>query len=149
MGFLYFGIRHAIKEHDNIIQISGGLLGVREEALIESALAHIQNDDYYPTLSDKLTHLVFSIAMNHAFVDGNKRSSIALGAYFLEINRWDGMVGRFIIEMENIVLWMAEGKISKEFLHEIIEDIIKKGFLSEEVKLKIIKILGYDGFSKI
>lgn len=146
MGFLYFDKHHAIKEHDNIIRISGGLLGIREESLLESALTHLQNDDYYPTLANKLTHLVFSIAKHHAFVDGNKRSSIALGAYFLKINGRDGVIGRFIVEMENIVLWVAENKITKDFLSEIINDIIQTGFLSEEIKLRIIDTLGYDGF---
>jgi death-on-curing protein len=149
MGFLYFDIKHAIDEHDHIIEVSGGLMGIRDQSLLESVFAHVRNDDYYPNLKDKLTHIVFSIAMNHAFIDGNKRSSIALGAYFLEINGWDGVIGKFIVEMENIVLWVAEGKISKDFLLEIIDDILEKGFLSEEAKLKIIKIIGCGTYPEV
>lgn len=78
MTILYFNTEHAIKEHDNIIDISGGVKGMHNIGLLDSVIHHIQNDLYYPTFCDKLTHLVFSIAMNHAFSDGNKRSSIAL-----------------------------------------------------------------------
>ena len=42
-----------------------------------------------PTYTEKLTHLVFSINKFHAFNDGNKRSSLSLGAYFLELNGYD------------------------------------------------------------
>lgn len=143
---LYFDVQHAIKEHDKIIDKSGGLHGIRDRGLLESALEHIQNDDYYPSIVEKLTHLVFSISMNHAFTDGNKRSSIVLGAFFLEINNYSLIVGRFIVEMENIVLWTAEQKISKNFLQEIIQNIIENGSLTEEVKLKIIALLGFEKY---
>ena len=141
---LYFDVDHALKEHDNIISISGGLEGLRDIGLLESVLSHIQNDTYYPTFPSKLTHLVFSIAMNHAFTDGNKRSSIALGAFFLEINRYESLVGLFIIEMENIVLWVAKNKVSKDLLREIIESLVINRSISEEVKLKIINVLSVE-----
>lgn len=82
MKLNYFTRTYAIKTHDFIIDISGGAHGVNDIGLLESVLDHIQNDLYYPELEDKLTHLVFSVNKNHAFSDGNKRSSIALGAYF-------------------------------------------------------------------
>ncbi len=87
MTFFYFTISYAIKTHDKIIEISGGLTGIKDLGNLESPLSHIQNDDYYPDLEDKITHLVFSINKNHAFTDGNKRTSIALGGFFLEL-KW-------------------------------------------------------------
>lgn len=135
----YFTRDFAIEVHDVIIKISGGLGGVKDIGLIESVVGFIQNDNYYPKLHKKLTHLVYSIAMNHAFNDGNKRSAIALGAYFLQINGFDNLVGKFFLEMENIILWTVEKKISKELLEEIIKSFIKTGEISEVVKLKIIK----------
>jgi len=75
---LYFDITHAIEVHDWIIENSGGLAGINNLGLLESSLEHIQNDNYYPKIEDKLTHLVFSIIKFHAFTDANKRSSIAL-----------------------------------------------------------------------
>ena len=98
MVFLYFTAGYAIKTHDKIIEISGGASGIKDLGNLESPLEHIQNDDYYPDFEDKITHLVFSINKNHAFTDGNKRSSIALGAFFLELNGLDIMVSKFILK---------------------------------------------------
>lgn len=138
---IYFPIEYVIKTHDKIIEISGGAHGVRDEGLIESVLSHVQNDDYYPTYIDKLTHIVFSLTMNHAFADGNKRSAIALGGFFLALNGYENRVGTFILEMENIVLWTAQKKVDKEFLFEIINDLINIGELSEKTKVELLVIL--------
>lgn len=59
MAFLYFTTEYAIKTHDKIIEISGGAGGINDLGNLESPLEHIQNDDYYPELEDKITHLVF------------------------------------------------------------------------------------------
>jgi death on curing protein len=138
MAFLYFTIEYAIKTHDKIIEISGGARGVNNIGNLESPLQHIQNDGYYPDLEDKINHLVFSINKNHAFTDGNKRTSIALGAFFLELNGLDSMVSKFIIEMENIAVHVADNRIDKKLLFEIITSIIYEDDYSEELKLKII-----------
>ena len=141
MAFLYFTTEYAIKTHDKIIEISGGASGVKDLGNLESPLEHIQNDDYYPDFEHKITHLVFSINKNHAFTDGNKRSSIALGAFFLELNGLETMVSKFIIEMENIAVYVADNKIDKDLLFEIITSIIYEYDYSEELKLKIIDCL--------
>ncbi|RJQ38039.1 type II toxin-antitoxin system death-on-curing family toxin [Candidatus Microgenomates bacterium] len=140
-SILYFDLKHAVATHDKIIEISGGRLGIHDLGLLESVLGHVRNDNYYLNLSDKLTHIVFSIAMNHAFIDGNKRSSIALGGFFLEINGYGNRVGAFIVEMENIVLWVAQRKIGKKFLSEIINSLLTQGELKEEIKLTLFEIL--------
>ena len=80
LQFFYFDAAHAVSVHDWIVENSGGMHGTKNLHHLESPLGHIQNDDYYPSLVDKLAYLVFSINKNHAFNDGNKRSSIALGA---------------------------------------------------------------------
>jgi death-on-curing protein len=139
--FNYFDVNHAISVHDTIIHFSGGKIGMNDVGLLESVIVHVQNDTYYPELTDKLTHLVFSIAMNHAFSDGNKRSSIALGGYFLQINGYEHLVARFFIEMENIVLWVAQKRITKVFLLEVITSLVTTGELTEEIKLKLVKKL--------
>ena len=135
--FFYFDVAHAIEVHDWIIENSGGLPGLSNEGNLESPLVHIKTDDYYPDIEQKLTHLVFSINKNHAFVDGNKRSSIALGAYFLELNGYDFVVKKFIIGMENMAVWVADNKISKDLLHKIICSLIYEDGYSEELKLEI------------
>jgi len=134
----YFDTDHAIREHDWIIEHSGGLAGIKDRGCVESVLEHIRNDIYYPEFEDKLTHLVFSINRFLAFNDGNKRSSIAFGAFFLELNGYDYCVRKFIHEMENIAVWLAEAKIGKDLLREIVTSIIMDDDYSESLKLKIL-----------
>ena len=138
---LYFNVQHAIEVHDWIIEHSGGRSGILEIGYLESALMHVQNDLYYPSFEDKLTHLVFAINKFHAFNDGNKRSSIALGSYFLELNGFDFCVNQFVHEMENISVWVAENKISKELLGEILLSIIEDEEQPESLKLKIFEAI--------
>lgn len=135
---LYFDARHAIGVHDWIIEQTGGLEGTKDIGQLESVLDHIQNDDYYPTFIDKLNHLVFAINKFHAFNDGNKRSSLSLGAYFLELNGYDFCVQKFTLEMENIVVWLADGKISKDLLLRLITSIIMEDDYSESLKLELL-----------
>ncbi|WP_236974095.1 type II toxin-antitoxin system death-on-curing family toxin [Membranihabitans maritimus] len=138
MAFNYLDKKHAIETHDFIINESGGSHGVNDLGLLESVLEHIKNDLYYPEFETKVTHLVYSVNKNHAFSDGNKRSSIALGAYFLELNGLDYCVDRFIIEMENISVHVADNRINKDLLYEIIYSIINEDDFSEELRIKII-----------
>ena len=139
--YVCFNIEHAIRAHDFIIENSGGNSGIIEIGKIESVLEHIQNDLYYPEFEEKITHLVFSVNKFHAFNDGNKRTSIALGAYLLEINGIEYCIDKFIIEMENIAVYVADNKIDKELLQEIISSILIEGDFNEELKLKIIDAL--------
>jgi len=144
MAFAYFDTTHAIEVHDEIINQSGGVLGILNISLLESVIEHVQNDLYYPDLEHKLTHLFHSINKNHSFQDGNKRASIALSAYFLEINNCSFRVERFIEEMENIAVDVADNWIDKDLLFEIITSIIYEDDYTEELKLKIIYAKGFN-----
>lgn len=141
MPYIYFDIHYAVKTHDKILEVSGGNPGVIDLGRLESVLEHIKNDDYYPAFEDKVTHLVFEVNKGHCFTDGNKRTSIALGAFFLEVNGLDALVNKFIVEMENIAVSVADNLISKQLLNEIIISIINEEKHSEELQLKIITSL--------
>jgi death-on-curing protein len=143
MKVFYFDLKYAIKEHDWIIDNSGGLKGEREIGLLDSALEHIQNDLYYPTFVDKLKHLIIAINKFHPFNDGNKRSSLVLGAYFLELNGYDYCIDKFIFEMENIVVWLADGKIKDDLLFDILISIIEEDEFNESIKLRIFESIGF------
>jgi len=138
LRYLYFYVIHAIDAQSWIIEHSGGLPGVKNLAQLESVLGHIQNDIYYPEMVDKLTHLVFSINKNHPFNDGNKRSSIGLGAYFLELNGYDYVVRRFVLEMENIAVYVADNVIGKDLLREVICALLYEDEYPEGLKLALI-----------
>lgn len=137
--FVYFKTSDAIGVHEWIIENSGGLAGVKNAGQIDSSLAHIQNDEYYPELEDKLTHLVFSINKSHAFNDGNKRASIMLGAYFLELNGFDYLVNFFVRQMENIAVAIAADTVNKEELGQIIYEILYEDGYSDSVKILILR----------
>ena len=144
MAFVYFDTSHAIEVHDEIIIRSGGLLGLLNKGLLESVLGLVKDDSYYPKIENKLTHLFYSINKNHSFQDGNKRASIALSAYFLELNNGSFKVDRFIREMENIAVDVADNRIDKELLFEIITSILYEDDYCESLKLKIIYAKGFD-----
>jgi death-on-curing protein len=141
MELVYFDLKHAKETHDTIISISGGIQGVIDLGHLDSIMDQIKNDDYYPEFEDKLTHLVYSVNKGHCFNDGNKRTSIALGAFLLEVNGLDAFVNKFIIEMENIAVSVADNLISKELLREIIGSLLSEEEFDEALKLKIIAAL--------
>lgn len=136
--YFYFDSEHAISVHDWIIEQSGGRFGIENIELLKSPLAMVRHDDYYPDLGSKLTHLFFSINKNHAFTDGNKRSSIALSAYFLRLNGFEHVVKRFVLETENIAVLVADNFIDKATLEEILCSLIFEEDYSEALKLKLI-----------
>ena len=109
---------------------------------LESVLQHIQNDDYYPTFDAKLTHLIFGINKFHAFNDGNKRSSLTLGAYFLMLNGYDYCVPQYVIQMENIVVAVAEGAINKDLLQRVVVLLIEDDDFPDDLKLDLFEAMG-------
>lgn len=76
--------------HKLMAQETGGSVGVREEALLESALegafAGFGGKDFYPTTEEKGARLGYTLISNHAFVDGNKRIGMYVMLTFLEVN---------------------------------------------------------------
>ncbi|MGO3468453.1 MAG: type II toxin-antitoxin system death-on-curing family toxin [Weissella hellenica] len=140
----YFQINHALETHNLIIKKSGGMQGIKDIGLLESVLSFIQNNDYYPTFEEKIGHLVFAVAKNHAFLDGNKRSSIALGSLFLKINGYpDFIVDNFMEKMETVVLVTVINKITKEDLIEIIALIINDLPYTDEINIKLATAVSY------
>ncbi len=112
-------------------------MGQLDLGLLESVLHHIQNDDYYPTIEDKLTHLFFGACKFHCFEDGNKRIAITLCAQMLLLNGYMYCASGFLREMENISYHVAEGLIDKSLLREIISAILAVEYDEESLKLKI------------
>lgn len=115
----------------------GGVGGILDFGKIESVLTHIQNDDYYPTFVDKLTHLFFCVCKFHGFEDGNKRLAITLSVQFLLINGYLSVAQTFFRETENISYHVAAGHIDKDLLHDILGNIMRGDFEeNEDVKFR-------------
>ena len=74
--------------HQLQIDLFGGSKGIRDENLLESALARPKQKLTYakPSLFDLAAAYGYGIAKNHPFVDGNKRTAFVIMATFLEIN---------------------------------------------------------------
>lgn len=140
-NIVYFDLKHALEEQKKIISFSGGSHGCRDKKQLAATLDFVKNDDYYPTFSEKVSYLLYSISKNHAFIDGNKRTSIVLAGYLMEINGYGERVESFIVEMENIIIWTVEDKIDREFLKKIVESIIRTGEIEEEIQLELVKII--------
>lgn len=134
---MYIEFEKVISTHDAVLKESGGASGNINEDYINGILEFIQNDDYYPSFAEKLSYLVYSIASNHCFLDGNKRTAIAIGMYFLIINDYDiPTISKFIKIMENAVPFAVSGIISREDLTEIITIILwdLEPFESDKIK---------------
>lgn len=80
----------ALLLHQLMAEATGGSVGVRDTALLESALescfATFDGVDLYPTKEEKGARLGYALISNHAFVDGNKRIGVYLMTTFLEMN---------------------------------------------------------------
>jgi len=74
--------------HEMMLAQHGGLAGVRDEGLLESALAKPRNLFAYgsPTLFGMAAGYAAGIILNHPFLDGNKRTGFMVAATFLELN---------------------------------------------------------------
>jgi death on curing protein len=143
---IYIDIEQAISIHVKTVAVSGGgSFEILNIGLLESVLHHIQNDDYYPTFEEKLTHLIFAVNKNHSFSDGNKRISISLGIQFLNLNGYLYCLARFITEMENISYHLAAGLLEKDLLQQIIHSILEnERDFNESLKLEILSIISQD-----
>ena len=143
MQFIYITIDQAVKIHAKTVEVSGGgSHGMLDKGRLESVLEHIQNDSYYPTFLDKITHLFFCANKFHCFQDGNKRIAITLSAQFLLFNGYMYCVSDFMREMENISYHLAAGRIDKEFLRDLIEAVINESYDdNEELKLRLLNAI--------
>ena len=83
--------RQILMLHTALIAQSGGLDGIRDEGLLDSALnAPFQTfaeQDLYPTVLEKAARLGFGLICNHPFLDGNKRIGTHVMLTFLDINQ--------------------------------------------------------------
>ena len=76
--------------HKLIAEETGGRVGIRDEALLESALENafsgFGGQEFYPSKEEKGARLGYTLISNHAFVDGNKRIGMYVMLTFLEVN---------------------------------------------------------------
>jgi death-on-curing protein len=100
--------------HNESLEEHGGLAGVRDEGLLESALNRPQNLFHYERVND-LARLAasygFGIAKNHPFHDGNKRAALQAATVFLWINGFELDASQ--LDATNTVFQLAAGEVSE------------------------------------
>ena len=76
--------------HQLLAEETGGAVGLRDQALLDSALesafAGFGDREFYPSKEEKAARLGFALVGNHAFLDGNKRIGMYVMLTFLEVN---------------------------------------------------------------
>jgi death-on-curing protein len=124
----YLSKEEVIELHRRGLERFGGMPGLRDEGLLDSALAQPQaafgGQELHPTLAAKAAALAFSLINNHAFVDGNKRVGFASMAVFLELNSMKLICSPD--EGENTVLAVASGTMDSEHLASWIDSKLTK-----------------------
>jgi death-on-curing protein len=108
--------------HDEQLAIHGGSSGLRDAALLESALGRPQNKWAYESaeLPELAAAYGFGIARNRPFVDGNKRTALLSIYTFLGVNGVDFIVPE--AEAAAMILSLAAGEVSEESLARWIRD---------------------------
>jgi death-on-curing protein len=113
---VYLSLPQVLTLLEDLVGAFGGLSGIRDRGLLESALARpamtFGGEDLYPDLAVKAAALMHSLVLNHPFVDGNKRIAVAAAELFLSIH--GQMVMASDKELELITLSGAEGKVEVE-----------------------------------
>ncbi len=87
MSHDYLTVADVLGIHAVLMQRYGGALGVRDPGALEAALFRPQTG-YYDDIVAEAAALMESLAINHPFVDGNKRIAFAAADVFLRINGW-------------------------------------------------------------
>ena len=83
-------VEEIIEAHSRLIQKTGGLNGIRDRALLESAVFNILSSfdgiEVYPSIEEKAARLMYSLVKNHSFLDGNKRIGVLAMLLTLNLN---------------------------------------------------------------
>jgi death-on-curing protein len=111
----YLTLGEVLEIYGQVVHVSGGGVGIRDLAGLESALAQPRQSfggqDLYPSLADKAAALGHSLVLNHPFVDGNKRAAHAVMEVFLILNGHE--IDAPVDEQERTMLEVASGKMNR------------------------------------
>ncbi len=85
---IFLELEDVIATNEDVVNKFGGMIGIRDKTLIESAIANPRNLYFYQDadIYTLAASYAFSITRNHPFLDGNKRTGFATMYLFLKIN---------------------------------------------------------------
>lgn len=114
---IYLTLEQMLLIHEDQVVRYGGSSGLRNLPLLESAIFRPQSsfggDDLYRTVFHKAAALMHSIILNHAFVDGNKRTGTASMLVFLELNGYRLYVSQKKLEEASVKVESKEWSIGQ------------------------------------
>jgi death-on-curing protein len=116
---VWIDVRDALALHDRLLALEGGAAGLRDEGLLQSALARPQQLRAYQSEADVIqmaAAYTAGIVRDHPFIDGNKRTGFVVGVLFLELKGY-----RFVASEEDAaeaVLSLADGRLKEEAFAE-------------------------------
>ena len=122
---IYLSLEQIIELHDALIEKFGGLIGIRERGLLESAVAApmmaVFGEELHKTIYNKAAAYLFYITKNHAFLDGNKRTAAAAALTFLRAN---GKSTKYDVdEFLEFVVSVAEGQADLDTISDYLEKV--------------------------
>lgn len=110
--------------HSQLISETGGIDGIRDEGLLDSALSapfqSFGGIDAFPSIQQKAARLGYGLVKNHAFIDGNKRIGTHAMLVFLALNRIE--LDYTQEELSDTILKVAADEYS---FHDLLEWIIQ------------------------
>lgn len=116
----------AIAVHDEQLSVHGGGTGLRDEGLLDSALARPRNLAAYgdPDLAALAASYAFGLARNHPFVDGNKRTALVVCETFIRDNGHD----LYASDAELVILFenLAAGNVAEDELAQWLREHVKQ-----------------------
>lgn len=114
---------HIIMFHSKIIRATGGIDGIKDMRLLESALnrgqASFDGQDLHPNITEKISVITHSLISNHGFIDGNKRIGISVMLLLLQYN--DIPIQYTQEELVYLALGIATGSIDNRGIERWIE----------------------------
>lgn len=122
----FLEIADIIDIHQILLEQFGGMPGVRDEGLLESALSQPQATFFgellHPTIHEQAAAYLYHIAKNHPFLDGNKRTAYGAMEAFLRLNGYNLDISDE--EAYNMVMQVAQSEMTKEELSSLLEEHI-------------------------
>ncbi|MEI7750499.1 MAG: type II toxin-antitoxin system death-on-curing family toxin [Candidatus Omnitrophota bacterium] len=124
---VFLTLAQVLKSHTRQLEQFGGTDGVRDMALLESAMSQPESAFsghwLHADLFEMAAAYAFHLCKNHPFLDGNKRTALDAALIFLESNGVSILANKALL---GVMLSVAEGKMNKKELAQVFRNLPKE-----------------------